>query len=635
MVDVFSDQRDHIHPINITMEDTLKHTNQVLTALLLVLAAILAGCANPTSSSVTDPPLEGGGTGDVPPTPITISFVLDVEAGSGVTLSTSHSAPPSITATAGVPVRLDQGIGFTATGPGPGGPDSTIFHASGWSTETYEEQFEKIINPSGPAPTGSGYYLPGFEAIFSEDTTVYVRWLPEFDHVTARITYQQPDGGANAATTAILHLRDEIPFESMSSFQARVAPPWAVSQNERAFTWTNPVGIAPSFSRSATDGKPAVWQFAEATEAFLSPESFTPGLREITMTYTSKQVHTVTFDFNGAPGGASTVTREAYDDVVLEDHHPDWNITPAWNSLTFEGWYTDPGFDANTSWTTATATAPVTLYARWQATVTFNPGGGNGGSVTQTLDVDTEGTVAVPTVTTPHDTWDVFAGWFANSAYTQPITLTGGRLPVTGNGTVYAGWGPKYNVGDVGPGGGRIFHVADAAGWPRTSTSATASPFNGWKFLEVAPTDAAGVGSWATPNMLSTFFTQSNHDTLGGGISATDQIIGANSGSSLTDYAAYYVKNTYTSPNEFDDWYLPSVVELKEIADSGVWQHPEVLMGTLQYWSSSSYVNTSYSSEDMGTRVFTVSLTSGNPVVGTTGRTSGGGARRARPIRRF
>ncbi|TVQ28499.1 MAG: hypothetical protein EA383_00355 [Spirochaetaceae bacterium] len=611
----------------------MKQIKTLSIIALLGLAALLAGCGNeagPNLGDLTDDSPEAGG-GGTSGEQVTITFVLDMDAGDGLTLTTSATAPAPITVNIGDPVRLNQGIGFTATGPGPGGPESTIFHASGWSTETYEEQFEKIINPSGPAPTGSGYYLPGFEAIFSEDTTVYVRWLPEFDHVTARITYQQPGGGTNAATTAVLHLRDEIPFESMSNFNARIAPPWTVSQNERVFTWSAVDGTV-IFSRSATDGKPAVWQFAEANPGFLEVTG-TTGLREITMTYTPKQVHTVTFDFNGAPGGSGSVTREAYDGVVLSNN-PDWNITPAWNSLTFAGWFTDPGF--TTSWTTATATAPVTLYARWQADVTFNPGGGNGGIVIQTLDVDTEGTVAVPTVTTPHDTWDVFAGWFADSAYTQPITLTGGRLPVTGNRTVYAGWGPKYNVGDVGPGGGRIFHIHGGTD-PRTTVGNPqgSGPGMQWRYLEVAPTDAAGVGSWATPNMLSTFFTQSNHDTLGGGISATDQIIGANSGSSLTDYAAYYVKNTYTSPSEFDDWYLPSVVELKEIADSGVWQHPEILMGTLQYWSSSSYVNTSYSSEDMGTRVFTVSLTSGNPVVGTTLRGTGGGSLRARPIRRF
>jgi len=307
------------------------------------------------------------------------------------------------------------------------------YHASGWSTEDYSTQFGKIMNPAGPAPSGSGYYLPGFEATFTEDTTLRIRWLPEFDTVAARITYRQPGGGANADTTTILHLRDEIPFESMASFGARIAPPWTTDSSHRVYEWISDNNSFRRTAIAASAGEPALWQFDfNNLTAFLNATP-APGLREITMTYESKRVHTVTFNYNGAPPVAGNLTREAFNGIPLEDHSTRWGmaVPPVWNNYNFENWYTDSGF--TTEWNT-NASEDVTLFVRWLATVTFNPNGGliSGGSGSSSSDfvVDTNGTIllSIDDPTTPHDTWDKFVGWFTDNTLSTAVSLVDGRL---------------------------------------------------------------------------------------------------------------------------------------------------------------------------------------------------------------
>lgn len=242
-----------------TMEDPLKHIKSILIVLLLVLAVVLAGCSNPTSSPEIDPDNpgvgtdtgdgsgggtgtgdgsgtggDGGGTGagDVPPTPITITFELDMNSGNGFTLSTSHTAPEPITVLPGEPVRLTQGMGFTATETIDG--QSLTYHASGWSTEAYSSQYERIMNPSSAEPDG-GWYLPGFEATFTEDTTLRARWLPEFDFIAAQVTFVEPGSGTAPVPGPVLHLRDVLPFERTAYFQDAISAPWTVSANQRVW----------------------------------------------------------------------------------------------------------------------------------------------------------------------------------------------------------------------------------------------------------------------------------------------------------------------------------------------------------------------------------------------------------------
>ncbi|MFW5828276.1 MAG: hypothetical protein ACOCU4_09290, partial [Alkalispirochaeta sp.] len=221
-----------------------RHPLRSATICITLLLTLFLSCQNPAGPStdgspddgttdggtntpvIDDEPGTGGGggsggstggdssTGDVAPEPITITFVLDMDSGEESvfgTLTTSATAPAPLEATAGIPVRLDQGTGFTATGSDPGGPGTLTYHASGWSEEPYSTQFAKIFDPSGDAPSGDGYYLPGFEATFTEDTNLYIRWLPEYDNVAARITYREPSG-TDTIAGPILHLRDALPF---------------------------------------------------------------------------------------------------------------------------------------------------------------------------------------------------------------------------------------------------------------------------------------------------------------------------------------------------------------------------------------------------------------------------------------
>ncbi len=247
-----------------------RHPLRSATICITLLLTLFLSCQNPAGPStdgspddgttdggtntpvIDDEPGTGGGggsggstggdssTGDVAPEPITITFVLDmvIDAGNGVSLSTAHSAPAPISVTAGEPVRLTQGMGMTATGPMLTGGTGT-YHASGWSEENYSSQFPKVFHThqTYEAPSGPGYYLPGFEATFTEHTTLYIRWLPELDNIAAQVMYYEPGDSSNTTAGPIVHVRDELPFETTAQFTQRVSPSWTLPGNEGIYSW--------------------------------------------------------------------------------------------------------------------------------------------------------------------------------------------------------------------------------------------------------------------------------------------------------------------------------------------------------------------------------------------------------------
>ncbi|MFW5827287.1 MAG: hypothetical protein ACOCU4_04310, partial [Alkalispirochaeta sp.] len=237
---------------------------------------------------------------------------------------------------------------------------------------------------------------------------------------------------------------------------------------------------------------------------------------------------------------------------------------------------------------------------RWIADVTFYKNGGTedgGGSSTQSVYVnDGDSTTVIPPNLTAAYDYDVFMGWYSDSALSTLVSSEIASVSVSGTGSIYAGWGPNplYAVGEPGTGGGTVFYVKDGAG-PR-ATSQT------WRFLEVAPTDIDGVtedGSlrenrarWGLHVRAEdqSFTTISTHNTLGGGKEATEAILSQKE-SSETNNAAYQVSQY---GNAGDDWYLPSVAELLELSE--LWENVNIGMVTgtglsHRYWASTSEGN--------------------------------------------
>jgi hypothetical protein len=121
-------------------------------------------------------------------------------------------------------------------------------------------------------------------------------------------------------------------------------------------------------------------------------------------------------------------------------------------------------------------------------------------------------------------------------------------------------------VGDTGPGGGKIFYVATGF---FTQVGATGSMCTtGCNYLEAAPstgvnawTDAAYVWSGNTNTLIG---ASAQGTAIGTGFANTLAIVGQSSGGETTNRAGT-TSRAYRGPNNLSDWYLPSKDELNQL----------------------------------------------------------------------
>ena len=144
-----------------------------------------------------------------------------------------------------------------------------------------------------------------------------------------------------------------------------------------------------------------------------------------------------------------------------------------------------------------------------------------------------------------------------------------------------------YAIGDVGPGGGKIFYYSEAGFNCGPTFSATGSPTGGkCHYLEAAPrtwsggTDDPGI-SWATDvnSNRETSVTGATETAIGSGYK-NSLAIEAQSGNVAATSAAVAAR-AYSGGSK-TDWYLPSIDELIELNGNKV--AADALNG---YWSSS------------------------------------------------
>jgi hypothetical protein len=119
-----------------------------------------------------------------------------------------------------------------------------------------------------------------------------------------------------------------------------------------------------------------------------------------------------------------------------------------------------------------------------------------------------------------------------------------------------------YNVGDIGPGGGIVFYVAETpfdCGQTLTDTC---------NFLEAAPT--TGANAWIDADYLWSGNTtvaigsDARGTAIGTGYKNTLAMVGQASGGSTADRAATKARE-YGGPNSLSDWFLPSKDELNQM----------------------------------------------------------------------
>jgi hypothetical protein len=231
-------------------------------------------------------------------------------------------------------------------------------------------------------------------------------------------------------------------------------------------------------------------------------------------------------------------------------------------------------------------------------------------------------------------TWSGSPATFASGTiYTATITLTptsgytltgvaanfftvAGATPVTNSANAGVITAVFYMVGATGPGGGKIFYVASSpfACGPTRAASCT--------YLEAAPsgwnTGADPIRSWANTTYQNTTVNNATSPetatatAIGWGYRNTRAIILQGNTNTATSAAALADSHTVTvSGVVYDDWYLPSKVELNLLCqwDRGVAPSETTactggslnsatygassagfVAGAAQYWSSSEYV---------------------------------------------
>jgi hypothetical protein len=131
--------------------------------------------------------------------------------------------------------------------------------------------------------------------------------------------------------------------------------------------------------------------------------------------------------------------------------------------------------------------------------------------------------------------------------------------------------GDGYKVGDIGPGGGRVFYASTTGFNCGPDYTATGSPYN-FKcyYLEAAPT--TGANAWTdaaypwSGNTTTTVNNASAPETatataIGWGYRNTLAIVLQNA----TANKAGTISRAYRGPNNLSDWYLPSFDELNQM----------------------------------------------------------------------
>jgi Putative Ig domain/Protein of unknown function (DUF1566) len=171
------------------------------------------------------------------------------------------------------------------------------------------------------------------------------------------------------------------------------------------------------------------------------------------------------------------------------------------------------------------------------ATATIANSGGIG-----TVTIVAAGASLITATFTPTDTTN-----YNNATITMTLTITAA----------------VYRVGDTGPGGGKVFYVAESN---FTSTGSTCNTT--CRYLEAAPT--SGTNAWTdavyewSGNKTVQIGDTAAGTAIGTGYANTLAIVGQAAGGNTANRAATTAR-AYGGPNNLSDWFLPSKDELNRL----------------------------------------------------------------------
>jgi uncharacterized repeat protein (TIGR02543 family) len=284
------------------------------------------------------------------------------------------------------------------------------------------------------------------------------------------------------------------------------------------------------------------------------------------------QTFTVTFNSNGGNIDANPNTKTVTQPAAGVDSLP---TPPTRTGYDFTEWGDGHG---NIFTAEYLVTGSITVYAQWVKktyTVTFNS---NGGSAVTNQSVKYEEKAskpaADPAVPAGSAKYVTFGGWYTdNTTFNNKWDFTANT--VTDNVTLYAKW-RNYEIGDVGPGGGKIFYYSSSGFTVKGSVGT-------YYYLEASKDDLGSADWGADRDDLS--------DTqweIGEGKNNTKLIIEYLNKWGEKNKAAQFVVG-YTN-NGLSDWFLPSKNELYTLFVNRVAAGVDLKASgstTNYYWSSS------------------------------------------------
>ena len=268
---------------------------------------------------------------------------------------------------------------------------------------------------------------------------------------------------------------------------------------------------------------------------------------------------TVTFDTDGGSNvNSQTVETGGYINRPANN--------PTKTGYTFVDWYTSTEYEYLYNFNIP-VNSNRTAYAKWLAHVTFNADGGTPAPAQQNIEIG--GKVTEPPAMTKTGGANIFDGWYKEEEFTNQWNFA--TDTVTQPVTLYAKWNFQYNIGDTGPGGGKIFFRSDT-GFTMTDTNETCY------YLEAALTNMSTTTiAWASSGFTYTDISGTEL-AIGTGRRNTALILATDANAPAAKACKDYNGGGKT------DWFLPSKDELNElyVNSSAVGN-----LGTNTYWSSS------------------------------------------------
>ena len=396
-------------------------------------------------------------------------------------------------------------------------------------TVTFSTDGGNAINPvtvaggtayNAPNPTKSGFVFAGWfknigltdawanGTVVNNNITLYAKWTEQSNiPATVNITLNSRQGNINSSTPNIstaTGYTPATPTRDKCSFDG-----WHTDSTNWTGKWTNGTNPTSNMTLFAkwnatitfdTDGGSSITAVTVTTERTYTPPTTTKAGYSLEGWYTdaaktnkwvsgtslvtgnmtlyakwtaqSNIPATVNITLNSRQGNVNSTTPNIFTNTGYTP------ATPTRANCTFDGWYEDSTNWAG-KWVDGTKpTKNMTLFAKWNATITFNTDGGS--SIAQ-VTVTTERTYTPPATTKSGSSLD---GWFSDAAKTSRWETTS---LVTGNMTLYAKWSaavllPAVNITlDARNGSAAsMSSVLTNAGYTPTTPTRTGCTFDGW-----------------------------------------------------------------------------------------------------------------------------------------------------------